>query len=227
MKNFIKEVKLFILSNKILTLAFCIATIIFVSYEVTKDLPEIIPYGDFIFNLLSQLSLSFMGCFVFYIMQIYIPENKNKKILKENLKSNLNYVLRTMLNPIWDVLRPYLDKIDDMLNLSEEEFKSIEIRINLSEKIYLKPLSSKKEISNHEYIIIYIKEVENKINKINMRFGVYLDVELTKLLDDIENSSYHRNFPKIDSGYPSNIYMPFFREYIDLCKKLKTYLENM
>ncbi|MBT2156535.1 hypothetical protein KK425_03230 [Clostridioides difficile] len=50
--------KLFILSNKILTLAFCIATIIFVSYEVTKDLPEIIPYGDFIFNLLSQLSLS-------------------------------------------------------------------------------------------------------------------------------------------------------------------------
>lgn len=197
MKNFIKEMKLFILSNKILTLAFCIATIIFVSYEVTKDLPEIIPYGDFIFNLLSQLSLSFMGCFVFYIMQVYIPDRKKKINIAKQIRQKLRRITDIMLKSIEELCKLYLDKFD-IQRLTQEDFNVLGNEINFMDKLKEEsPFRIKKyesEITYGDYILKNKYEIESLIDKINIYYGNYLEENLVKLLDDITNSPYHTLF---------------------------------
>ncbi|HBE9443338.1 TPA: hypothetical protein STZ03_003682 [Clostridioides difficile] len=193
MKNFIKEVKLFILSNKILTLTFCIATVIFVSYEVTKDLPEIIPYGEFIFNLFSQLSLAFMGCFVFYIMQVYIPERKRKKVTNNILANKIEYILIRMIEPAQCITNSILKKNLDINNMDKTKFAS------LYKKDYLDKgtktiFRGGKEYTHKDYIKENICEINNCIFEIYMTIGYNLDIDILDILSKIRDSKYNKIF---------------------------------
>ncbi|EGT4599358.1 TPA: hypothetical protein UNK14_001536 [Clostridioides difficile] len=200
MKNFIKEVKLFISSNKILTLAFCIATIIFISYEITKDFPEMIYPWDFLFYLVSQVSLSFVGCFIFYIMQVYIPDRNKKINAAKQIRQKLRRITDIMLKSIEELCKLYLDKFD-IQKLTQNDFdvlgKKITFLNELKEEFPFRIKNHESEITYGDYIVKNKKEIEYLIDKINIYYGNYLEESLVKLLDDVTNSAYHTLFLSI------------------------------
>ena len=71
----------FIKKNKVYLILCTIAILINFSYYITNDLKEIFIGADYIFRLSSDLSLTFLGSYLFYVINIYMPnERKAKKI---------------------------------------------------------------------------------------------------------------------------------------------------
>lgn len=221
-----KSVLKFIKSNKVLTVGVIISFTIFLSYELTMDWPEIIPYGDFIFNLASQLSLAYMGSFIFYIMQVYIPEVRNKKILNSNIKRKLFLILNRMETLIKYLSNTYISK-DDIAEITNEDCKVILENINILEEA---PMVD--SFGNHVTLLRYIKEYvyssEKFINELYDTMILYLEPELIEILDNIKESVFNCMFRSMaESNTPEAIIQNgeenFIYQYCKLYLKLKKY----
>lgn len=223
-----KSVLKFIKSNKVLTVGCIISFTIFLSYELTMDRPEIIPYGDFIFNLASQLSLAYMGSFIFYIMQVYIPEVRNKKILNSNIKRKLFLILNRMETLIKYLSNTYISK-DDIAEITNEDCKVILENINILEEA---PMVD--SFGNHVTLLRYIKEYvyssEKFINELYDTMILYLEPELIEILDNIKESVFNCMFRSMaESNTPKSIKQNgeenFIYQYCKLYLKLKKYYD--
>lgn len=225
-----KSILKFIKTNKVLTIGVIISLIIFVSYELTMDLPEIIPYGDFIFNLASQLSLAYMGSFIFYIMQVYIPEENNKTKLVPRLKIKLNLIESSMRTPLEFLVKTYLGK-NNLENISQEEFYKISLNLNLSQKAPMIKYGTMEYCNIHEYILEYISNSDKYIMNIFDTMTLNMDVELIEILDSINQSNYHGLFKVIPKQPCINLKMQqndkTLYSYYELYLKLKKYIEAL
>lgn len=223
MKKIISRIDDFRLNNKILFWMLIASIIIFLAYNLTMEEKEMFTGAEFIFNTASQLSLTYIGSFVFYIIQVYIPEKNGKEKMKENINYYLCEVLDTMNHIYDDICHDYLEEPINSV-ISESQFKKIKSKFKLSDKVELD--GGKRKITYYEYILSSTKKVEKQIDKIYIRLGSFLDEDIKVLLVDISNSSLHCYFESVDPGYLNNIYWGQITEYYELCIRLIKYIKE-
>lgn len=225
MRKIISEISEFISTNKILFWLLIVSIFIFTSYNLTMDEPELFPGAEFIYNLCSQLSLAYVGSFIFYIVQVYIPEKKRRKRMKENLYYYLYEILDLMGHIYCDICTSYSEPYN-MLNIqiTESQFEKLKKKFKLRDKVFCGFKFG--EISYYEYISNIIEDVEKNIEKMHIAFGYDLDDEIKELLLDITNSSLHREFYKIEIDYSSDIYWPQITKYYGLYRRLYKYIDE-
>lgn len=217
------EISLFLKKETTLCWIFIMSFFIYVSYYISKDLGEWFEGAEFIYKLISDLSLAYMGSFIFYIVQVYTPEYKKMKKMKNNINYYLSEILDSMNHIYVDMCHDYLDEQVNLINtvITESQFKKIETKFDLNDKV---KLDWDIELTYYEYILNSIYKVEKNIDKIYIRLGGYIDEEIKLLLIDITNSSLHGNFEKIDAEYPSSIYWGQITKYYRLYRRLYIYI---
>lgn len=220
-KNFIKDE-----TNKILLVICAISLIIHFSYKCTMKIEEWFTGADAIYEFFSLLSVSFIGGFIFYFLQVYIPEYKKKVKMKENVNYYLHDILDTMNHLYVDICHDYLGDRINLINtvITQSQFEKIETKFKLNDKVVLD--CGKIELTYYEYILRSINKIEKHIDKIYVRLGIYLDEEIKLLLVDITNSSLHCYFEEVDIGYTSCIYWGQITKYYELYRRLYNYLDE-
>lgn len=199
--RYIKSIWKFIKNNHGLALGFVIALVIFISYEITMDWPEIITNGDFYYNLFSQLSLAYMGSFIFYIMQVYIPEERNKKITNAILKRKLDFICECMVEPAMCIMNSVFKKELDLKNLDRYKFEGLYTEAILkqgSEMVF----RNKQEITHKDYAIENIQQINQCVNDIYSALSMSLDIEIIDILENIKESTYNKIFIRVSGLEP-------------------------
>ena len=183
---------MFVKQHKWLSAFFVISFFIVTSYIVTNDLPEMFPGADMWYNLASQIGIGYIINFIFYIMQVWMPEKKKYEFAKNIVRNKSSYVLKEMERS--------LDMIIDIHRI--KEIKNSEDILIYVEELNLQAGSGydvhNNEINKLEFILLKIDKINQKISDIFTVAGPYLDAECLKCLDDIIESEYHEYFNDID-----------------------------
>jgi hypothetical protein len=198
--NAMRNIKNFYIENKFLTYCFIICLIIYLSYQYTMDMPEIIPGIEIIYNLLSNLSLAFMGSFIFYIVQFYVPYLNKKRKIKANLNFRIGLIVQKMGFTLEMIKGKYILNIDSADFMTDEDLVSIAKNISFEDMIQVNiadGLNDKVEIKIYDFIIESNNEIEKTIDKIFLYYSDVLDKETLNILDTITNSYMFRILPKL------------------------------
>jgi hypothetical protein len=83
-KKFLKEEKK-ITSIVMISFAFCILFIF------TNKMPELFKYGSELMNFLYAISISIIAASIFYVLNIYLPGQKRKNIIRQDFEEQYLY----------------------------------------------------------------------------------------------------------------------------------------
>lgn len=233
----------FISKNKILTIGFIISVFIFIGHEIMWNIEGVTLNCDLLDDLLNNLSIGYMGCFVFYIIQVYIPENKSKKAKSDVLKRYINDILYDMEEPLKKIFNnPSVEDIENQINKDIVGLVNI-IDIDVGSKIF----RNGKELTLLEYMMEKASSVNNKINQIFLSMGTIIDTDLNILLHNILDSKYNKevieryNTPRGNQSCVSRlqgaiiienrddmnrILLEYMKAYISLYKELKNFMKK-
>ena len=211
---------------------------------IWNDTNEFVSYGSEIGEVLFNLSIGYLAAFIFYIIDIWVPEYKERKIAKQRIAIPLSRLLVRMKNPIDETIKKYGNSKMDFENIGKEDFIKMVNKINLSQDQGFILDFNGGYFSFGQCLMRKITEAEDYINQaISLPFK--LDIELIVLLDEIHDSSYHNVMQmvnKINGMGVSTLTLPdgekivkittgelindIYFEYYQLFFKLKDYMKN-
>ncbi|MBC5997744.1 hypothetical protein EAI30_16860 [Romboutsia ilealis] len=171
---------------------FVISFLIVISYIVTNDWPEMFAGADMWYNLASQIGIGYIINFIFYIMQVWMPEKKKHEFAKNIVKNKNSYVLKEMARSLSMIID--IDRIEEIKNSEDilTYIEGLDLQYGSGYDVY------NNEINKLEFILMKIDKINQKISDIFTVAGPYLDAECLKCLDDIIESEYHEYFNDID-----------------------------
>lgn len=222
--------------DKLTKLCGVAATLVILINFVLKDVPNYFYFDAEIKSLLSNLSVSYIIAYIFYLLQVYVPELKRKEILKNRISSPLSITLST----IEEVLTPFLNNRDFLNN--NVSVKSIEelATINL-----MAPSSISLHIVNgqmvyqsyYENLVSNKKRIIEQLDEISMFYST--DFELSVLCNEIKYSELHSRLDvvhtirnvRIAMGQggdlvDSTILEDALIEYVELAIRLRRYMSQ-
>jgi hypothetical protein len=207
-----KYISLFTKENFNLSVLCLVALLIIILYKVTNTLPEAFNGGEFIFKLASDLSLAYLGSFIFYIVQIYIPHYNSRKNINKEIRKKIWTVESSMRIQIYTMAKKCLSNFD-INNLRHDDLEKIINNFDFASKsqrtckhmnehkLYLDSLGNKyktiyiKSEQNYklnlDYMLEYIAIINQEIEELFRYFDEYIEDEKRKLLFQIKDSSYH------------------------------------
>ena len=106
-KKFLKEEKK-IASIIMISFVFCIAFIF------TNRMPELFKYGSELMSFFYAISISIIAASIFYVINIYLPGQKRKNIIKHNFKEQYIYLKKHSISI-------FLSALDELSNAKIEE----------------------------------------------------------------------------------------------------------
>ncbi|MDD4778869.1 MAG: hypothetical protein PHV53_11360 [Fermentimonas sp.] len=171
-----------------------LAIFIVISYILTDNLPELFPYGDALFKLLSDLSLAYMASFIFFILVQYLPETKKRQKYQEialrQLRIPLYVHARLFLyvykSSVTEITNSNLDALEDLFNDSfYKEIRAFDVTKQA-------PLDSQKTWI--EYIGQECLRFSNSLEKITDKYTYYLDSNIIEAIEELRNSHFMRFF---------------------------------
>ncbi|MBW4872433.1 MAG: hypothetical protein KZY55_00055, partial [Paeniclostridium sp.] len=161
--NIIKEIKIFILNNKLLNLILAIAIIIIISYRFTMNWKEIIPGVGIIYEMLDGLANAYLASYVFYMVQGYYPKRK--------LRIKMNSKIHLQLKRLSTNMKIMIDEVENERCDQNEIKRFIEEREN-EQKFILNSLYNISEyIDDSTLELIYEIEVSRCIK--SLEYGTY------------------------------------------------------
>ncbi len=89
-KKLLKEEKI-IASIVMVSFVFCILFIF------TNRMPELFKYGSELMNFLYAISISIIAASIFYVLNIYLPGQKRKNIIKHNFEAQYIFLKSILL----------------------------------------------------------------------------------------------------------------------------------
>ncbi|MEK5272566.1 hypothetical protein NSR00_17795 [Aeribacillus sp. FSL K6-8394] len=195
--------------------------------------PEWWEYGEETGDVLFDLSVGYISAFIFYLIDIWIPEIKEKNKINERLAVPLSRLLNHIKTPIMSIHNKYAQEKKDFYNLSKDEFietiKKVDLINDYSESYFI---DIKRYATYGEYLDYEISRVNEYIEEI-YKVPLKLDLTLIEILDDIKKSEYHQimeSTKRIGGFYNHNITMQgtviaesFYKYYL-LFIKLKEYM---
>lgn len=225
----LKHISMFIKQKKLISIGILISMSIICFYNFTYEWPEIFYGGNFIYKMLNDLSLAYIGGAIFYIIESYIPGIEIKNKLNRNIKRNISYLLENMKEPIEYMANECLSEFDieNLLNSDcqyiTDNFKTHDISRMVD------------DYGNHVIAIrlinSYIIKCDYYIDRLCNIIALDLDYELMNILEDIKDSTFHKiyltmaeaNTPKAIEEKKCN----FLYEYYLLYKELKNYYNKI
>lgn len=219
------------LENIILWILLGISIVSVVLVKVTlADIPENWKYGHETGEIVYDLSLAYIGSWIFYIVVVVIPKKRNDK--------NINFHARILVDSIFytghGVLHGLSSKVTDFeREMTEEEF------INLCTKIGPESMQDYFSTPTKQFPITYLDhiiQVKERVNTDAQKLFLYiphLDPELIKLVNDIIYCQLmmHLNAYFADKQYRQPTFESISSALYDFYKKvglLRTYrLKNM
>ena len=108
MKN---SIRVFIDKNKLITAFFAISVAVIVAYFLSIDLPEWFNGAGDWFNLLSQLAVGYIINFMFYVTQVYVPNNKRNAIVEACIAKRISLLIADMDKSLSHLVAIYIENI--------------------------------------------------------------------------------------------------------------------
>lgn len=187
MKRFIEKIKHFYFSNKEISIIGIICISISVSYILTYNMPDYFGIEPF-YSWLNNLAISYIAALIFFIVQVYVPEERNKKKCMEVLNNNFIDLVRFI-----DVTILVCEKY---ITIKE---KGVELHWNGdNEKIYFKYIKCGKSnvYNNRSYTKTEIFNLHNilkeKINQIkNSPIINYCDYDILEKISELERNKFY------------------------------------
>ena len=223
--------------NIILNSILVIATIlVFCNNVVFTETPEIFPKAYEIGNIFSNLSLAYISSYIFYLVVVKYQENKDKKniystiyLRVKKLVDNGNSVVTLLKNYNPSKEKDLLQKItkEDFLKLCKnsdpkEEWKRISFGLIPNNDLFKTTYGQMM----YDFSIRYCKDEIDKI----FIFMPFLETELLKLLNQVQESNHFKNFSSYSSYddrgedmFEYHLLMRKIEKYIN--KNYKKYLE--
>ena len=189
-----KNILIFIKRNTLISAFFIISIVIITSYYLTLDLPELFGGAEQWFNLLFQLSVGYIINFMFYITQVYVPNNKRDSIARRNVSMRLKQIIKNMRNSLSSLAEIYLDGHTGTDYTAEELSSLLQLRFSDKVKVLNANRTTRENMvyfSVREWLGECIRKTEDEIDKLYKYYPTDISVELMKVLEDILNSTYH------------------------------------
>jgi len=189
-----REIRRFIKRNTLIFVFFIFSVMVIVSYIVTISLPELFVGAEHWYNLLFQLSIGYIINFVFYITQVYIPNNKRNIIVRQCILVRLNGIIQDMKSSISCLAPIYLENhIGD--EYTEAELNQL-LKLSFSDKV--KVLDARRTSRDNliyftirEYLSECIRKTESGIDSLYKYYASDIPVDLMIALEDVLKSDYH------------------------------------
>lgn len=182
-----KKISKFYNQNKGISVCFIISLLIAISYIATLELPEIIDGIEKWYNLAFQFSIGIICSFIFYIFQVYIPDKKRNEEINKCIKSRLITIKYKMKNQI-DALS-YAILGEEKGIYTKEQLLKIAKEFDTNTKVNVIN-ENKRYLTGIELIYGNIEEIKIETDKIFMYYNRNISVEIMKLLEEINQSSY-------------------------------------
>lgn len=226
------------LKNKwiVLLLAISASISIFIIKFVWNDTPEFWKHGEEFGDVLFNLSIGYIGAFIFYILDIWIPEVKEQKKIRQRIAFPLSRLLYSMKYPIEEIKKEYGNESLSFENIPMDEFIAMVEKIDLRnhEGFIQHPTTSINYNYGHS-LVFQIEKADKYIEQIQITFSLKLDFDLIVMLDEIKHSNYHEStmrkyknnaFTDPDVVIIGDVISPSLYEYYLMFFKLKEYMKN-
>ena len=190
----VKKIKIFIKRNKIIFAFFIISIIVVAAYYLTMDLPELFNGAERWFNLLSQLSIGYIINFIFYVTQVYIPNNKRDSMARKNVSIRVKQIVGNMRSSLSSLAEIYLDGHTGADYTNEELAALSQLKLSDNVKVVKANMTTKDNFvyfTVREWLGECIRKTENEIDKLYRYYPTYISEELMQGLEDVLNSTYH------------------------------------
>lgn len=168
-----------------------------------SDTPEWWRYGSETGDIVFSLAASFIAAFIFYVIDIWIPEkNRNQKI-NERISIPLNRLLASIEIPIVHVIEKSSGKGYDINTITEVQLLECIGEMDLVNDVSpLRYFDIDRDIRYTEYFCKHINDSKKFIKQINELPN--LDFDLVLILDKIRNSSYQELMEQIENASNSS-----------------------
>ena len=164
-----KNILIFIKRNTLISAFFIISIVIITSYYLTLDLPELFRGAEQWFNLLFQLSVGYIINFMFYITQVYVPNNKRDSIARRNVSMRLKQIIKNMRNSLSSLAEFYLDGHTGTDYTAEELSSLLQLRFSDKVKVLNANRTTRENMvyfSVREWLGECIRKTEDEIDKL-------------------------------------------------------------
>lgn len=131
---------------------------------------------------------------MFYITQVYVPNNKRDSIARRNVSMRLKQIIKNMRNSLSSLAEIYLDGHTGTDYTAEELSSLLQLRFSDKVKVLNANRTTRENMvyfSVREWLGECIRKTEDEIDKLYKYYPTDISVELMKVLEDILNSTYH------------------------------------
>lgn len=128
------SVRVFVNKNKLITAFFVISVAVIVAYILSMDLPEWFNGAGDWFNLLFQFAVGYIINFMFYITQVYVPNNKRDKVVQSCITKRISLLIIDMEKSLSRLAEIYIDNHIGK-DYTEDELKQIFHKLRFSDEV--------------------------------------------------------------------------------------------
>lgn len=196
-KNFIelkRSIRKYYKENKLLCNITIISIVIIISYEISLDWPELWKHADKHFEILSQLGLAIIASHIFGIIQIYIPNEKNRRRISPYIRKRIKKILNNMEEQFTQLTKIYLHEEINMSELNDDQILEIANKYRASDLSDIQEAYSCRNINLNEMMNHYFEEIDNEIENLLMGYSTYLNDNYNNILREILNSEFRKLF---------------------------------
>lgn len=192
----------------------------------------------YIWELIFAICASIVAAFIFYVIQVYVPEQKKAASIKPLIERRLFSIYNTMNNGIETLGKLYVPNHTEG-KYSETECRQIQY-LNLDDKVGVtkfNALSSPIELTTkdtkfsvREWMLNSVLKTEEEIDKVYSYYGEHLIIDVDITLESILQSDYHRIAKffcrgKVPVGFSQSD--SFIYDYQELAYDLKQLINNI
>ena len=225
--------KKFINANKLISFFFGASLLIILLYLYSLDKAEWFPHAGDWFNVIFQIAIGYIINFIFYITQVYIPQQKAVENINKSIVTEIDRVIMRVnelflhLDVNHNISAAFVDATDEqLLALLRGIDPNGNVPVINPRKAYNPQDLMKSEYTVKEWIISRVEFIERLVDNIRKYYPQYVTPELTLALDELVNSALHQNMcrtllpiPSLGSFSDVNEDI-FFTPYRDLIKRL-------
>lgn len=224
----VRKILVFIEKNKLITYFFIISLFIIVSYIWTMEWPELFDGAEKIYNLFFQLSIGYIINFMFYITQVYIPNERKGITVKRCISKRIEKLMDDMNESLSQLSSVYVGG-QFRKSYTNEDLNKIFNNLRFSDNVNVL-IASQSTRDNFVYYSVRdwlkkcIIDTEKDIDNLYKYYSTDISIDLMEILEEILSSKYH-SIMKTLLSVPNDVNFGtcehnFFIEYYNLIIKL-------
>lgn len=229
------KIIIFIKNNKTISMLTFLASIIILVYTISMDCNELWHNAGKQFEILYQLALSILASFLFYIMQVYIPERKKKQAVRPYIIRILKKITDDMDELFKQLSKCYLKREVSIAEITKEQLETIMKNYSARDESDIQVCGELRNLSNAEMIELVFNDIENYIDVLINKYIGFMDEESEILIRDIMNCNLRQLFSTNGNrigylfgvkGISGNAALYSFKKFKWLYQRLVEYIEK-